>query len=679
MITGSSLGIGVTMFLRDQFSGPAAKIKGAASDASKELQKMQEDQLRHTRNMNAGLAFAGVAALRGMGRMIEKASEYGYMMQFIATATGAGTKEQKQLEEAVLSSNRSTIFSSMEIAKSMREMALAGLNAREIIQTIGPASKLAMATMESTDVATDILMATMRSFNIDMANAASVTDLLSKAAIESMIDLKDLGESLNYVKATSSTLGISLQETTAMIMALGNAGIKGSMAGVSLENMMRYLALSMGQFGSANQKKALSALGLTMQDITDQKGNMLSMLEVMEKIGMGMNRIFGDERNVDKQSVLSRLFGIRGKRSAAILANNLESFRSLFNKLKWADGSTETVVRDLMKELNASIKRAGNELGNVWIKFTEAITPILQPLIYLVTKVAEAFTWLFKTPYLGEFFSAAIAGFIAIKTVTFTYRALVAGLALLHMQAGTSATSMAYRTNAAYMSMTASQKRYVDATMAGNVRMSMGSGIGMMGGLFGGGGKGRIIKNSAGRWINSATGRYVSAASVGIGARLASRVGGSVIGGAVGGAIGRIAGVLTGPWGMVIAFVLPGLINMLIRALTGNRDSVDENSKALTEAARQQQQKDFQYTRMGHVMKFTDLNAPVLKVTGTTTAGQEGLNLGSRNPDEFEKKLQLALAQNKGYNGDLIINLDGDKIFSKKIEEILNRQLQSTR
>ena len=63
------------------------------------------------------------------------------------------------------------------------------------------------------------------------------------------------------------------------------------MAGVAVENMLRNLALAMGKFGSPNQQKALAAFGLTMADITDQRGNLLSMVEIIEKIGVGMERV----------------------------------------------------------------------------------------------------------------------------------------------------------------------------------------------------------------------------------------------------------------------------------------------------------------------------------------------------------------------------------------------------
>src|SRR6056297_3624850 len=97
MLGQSTLGIGMTMFLRDQFSGPASKIRASAGMMAADMKKMREEQLRHQRNLNAGLAMAGVAALTGIGRAIGQASKFGYEMEFVKSVTQATAEEQQEL------------------------------------------------------------------------------------------------------------------------------------------------------------------------------------------------------------------------------------------------------------------------------------------------------------------------------------------------------------------------------------------------------------------------------------------------------------------------------------------------------------------------------------------------------------------------------------------------------
>ena len=682
MITGTSLGIGVTMFLRDQFSGPASKIRNSMSAASSQMRQMEMDQLRQTRNMSAGLAFAGVAALRSMGRMIDKASEYGYMMKFVGVATGAVGDQQQLLEKQAMKTNQATIYSAHEIANSMREMALGGLSIKEINQTITPSAMLAQASMTDLTTTTDILISTMRSFGIETKNSGAIADLLAKASIDSMISLQDLGEALKYTGSTSMDMGISLQETTAMIMALGNAGIKGSMAGVAIENMSRHLALAMGKFGSPNQKKALAAVGLTMADITDQKGNLLSMVEVIEKIGMGMERVFGDDRNVDKQSVLSRLFSVRGKRSASLLIRNLKEFKNLYGQLNKAPGTTEKIVGKLMEELNAQIKKAVTNLGNMKIAFTEALEPTLKFLMKVVSAFANLMTFIFKIPLLGEFLAGGIAGFIAIKTVAMSYKMVMSGIGLLKMQMAAQQVAQTSAEMASWSAKTKAAYAYAQAVAAGSITLAgQGGGLAASRIIAGapGAAKAGYAVNKAGRVIRAAgttvgkAGQFVGKAEM---LAAAGSLGAGMLAPKVAtGLFARALGFIGGPWGIALAFGLPAVINLLIRAFSKNTDETKENSDALKEAARTQQQKDMQYTRMGHMIKFQDLNAPTMRVVGTSAVGQQSLGIDQAQLLAIQKNLQESLA-NKSM-GDINIYLDGDKILSKKVVDIINGQVRN--
>lgn len=66
MLGGSTLGIGLTMYLKDQFSGPAGRIRNSATQLQAQVMQMQQEQLRYQRNLHASLAIGGGMALRGM-------------------------------------------------------------------------------------------------------------------------------------------------------------------------------------------------------------------------------------------------------------------------------------------------------------------------------------------------------------------------------------------------------------------------------------------------------------------------------------------------------------------------------------------------------------------------------------------------------------------------------------
>ena len=127
MLGQSTLGIGVTMFLRDQFSGPAANVKKSAADVTAQMRMMQEQQLRYQRNMYAGLAMAGAMAVRQIGKSIKRGAEFGYEMEFVKSITSATRQEAADLGALAMKLGQDTMFFSQDVAEGMRFMGMAGM------------------------------------------------------------------------------------------------------------------------------------------------------------------------------------------------------------------------------------------------------------------------------------------------------------------------------------------------------------------------------------------------------------------------------------------------------------------------------------------------------------------------------------------------------------------------
>ena len=147
MVGGSALGIGVTMFLRDQFSGPAARVRSSAAMTTMELRKMQEQQLRSQRNMYAGLAMAGAMGLRGIMRTVKVGAKFGYEMEFVKSITNATIAQQMKLGSVAKDLAGATMFFPKDVAEGMRFMAMAGMDVSEVLGNITGAVNLAGATM----------------------------------------------------------------------------------------------------------------------------------------------------------------------------------------------------------------------------------------------------------------------------------------------------------------------------------------------------------------------------------------------------------------------------------------------------------------------------------------------------------------------------------------------------
>lgn len=668
----STLGIGLTMFLRDQFSGPASRIRGSNKTLQAEMRRTQEENLRHQRNLYAGIALAGAAAIRGMARMVGEASKFGYEMEFVKSITSASNAEAAKLGALGMKLGQDTMFFAQDVAEGMRFMAMAGMSAQEVNKNIQGAVNLAGATkslLGGKGGAADIMTNVMKQFKIDFAHTTDIADILSYAVTRSNTNLFDLGEALKYAGSTSMDLNISLQESTAMVMALGNAGMQGSMAGVAMENSMRYMTRAFSSFGSGTSLKALAVLGLGVSDVTDQAGNLLSMTEVMKKFG---NTIAEVQGNVERQALLQAVFGVRGKRAASLFLRNLQEFDRFTGEISTKSGGhSARIMTDMMNTLQGQILRTGSAWKNMWIKFTQAVEPTVKWILNGFERLFTLFQKIAGTPVLGPMLTHGITGFIIIRTVASAFRAVQAGIRLLTLQTTGAMTSMASTTVAGYNAMTGAATRYSIAQKAGmmgyNPRAFRGTG-GYFVNVTGGGYKQFKSASTAAKFARgSGFSRFGAAGATAAGMGLLR----SGAGRGAGALFARAIGFLGGPLGIALSFGLPMAIGALTSIIRKNKSSTEENTSALNKR-NENIKGGMRYG--GEFVPNDIIGTRILALQGMYNPIVNANAVGSG----FNSAVMEALNKlvDKAQSGDLIINLDGETIFKSPIDN-LKKDFQS--
>lgn len=660
MIGQSTLGIGLTMFLRDQFSSPAGRIRSANRAMQEDLRKTQEDQLRFERNIGTGVALVGAGMLRGMGRMIKESSRFGYEMAFVKNITSATRQEADALGKQAMQLGQDTMFFAEDVAEGMRFMAMAGMSSQEVAANIKGAVHMAGATfspLAGKGGAADIMTNVMTSFKIGWENSMQVADILTYATNRANINLLDLGESLKYAGSTSMDLGISLQESVAMVMALGNAGLQGSMAGVAMENAMRYLARSFSDFGSGTSKKALAEIGMSIEDVVDQKGNLLSMTEIMGKMGKAIQNNFGEGMGLEKQNILQAIFGVRGKRAASLFLRNLEDFEKFAQDVaNKSPGISNRTMAAVMDTLHGQIDRTASAWGAMWIKFTTAVEPTVKYVLNVLERVFLGIQKVLEVPYLGSMLATGIMGFLVIATVAGGYKAVLSTIRLAHLSNQALFSTTVSSTVAGYGQMTAAATAYNTAQSMAHLRT-----LAMAGSIPG------VMVNSAGRFVNSA-GRFISPQSVAHTAATAGVLaGGAQASGRIAatGLLGRALGFMAGPWGIALSFAIPAAIGLLAQVLTENKSATEKNTDAITAE---------NLKSSGQGLLYTSEMVPISagpKMLALHAMGNTNINdtmLGSGFNSAIENAINnMAQFSN---NGDINIFLDGDLIYKKSISAI---------
>lgn len=443
----SDLAIGISLILRDQFSGAAASAQQSFSNLSAGAQGAIAAQNNLERNFNATGAAIGGAAIGVMANMVKVGAGFDQTITYISKiADEKGGIGFDSLSKRALQLGQDSMYSANQVADAMKYLAMSGMDTGEIYNNVAGAVALSSATMSelggklgSADIMTNI----MRAFQIEGTeeNAMRVADILSKGVTSANTNLTDFAEAMKYAQSTAHMLNISLEETAAMLMLAGDAGIQGSMAGTATENMLRYLSRVTDEArAGSRQGKALSAMGLSPEDLKTSTGELKSMSEIFKLLGT-QARGMGNTTLVNR---LQDIFGVRGAREASLMLLQIENYDSHLHKLMYqSSGTALENQKSLMATTKGLMDEAISTLETFSVVWLHQIKPLLDPLIKTFQFVVEAASKLMQTP-LGGWVTKFATGWIVLRTIVMGYRAIMLTMGTLHgrmtgqiLQAGT--------------------------------------------------------------------------------------------------------------------------------------------------------------------------------------------------------------------------------------------------
>jgi len=236
------------------------------------------------KNMSAKVT-APIVALGAASFSVFK--DFQLEMAKVQAVSGATGEEFKALSENAKELGRSTVFSAREVAGLQLEFAKLGFTAKQITGVTEATLNLAQASGSDLARSAEVAGATLRGFGLDVSETGRVTDVMAASFSNSSMDMESFAEGMKMVAPIAKSAGISLEETTAMMSLLANAGIKGSMAGTSLRRIISDLGATGGDVQGAIKK--LSTEGLSLADAKDEVGR--SAQQALLILSEGANQI----------------------------------------------------------------------------------------------------------------------------------------------------------------------------------------------------------------------------------------------------------------------------------------------------------------------------------------------------------------------------------------------------
>lgn len=298
-----------------------------------------------------------------------------------AAVSGASGSALQSLNDKARELGATTSFTAVQVANLMTELGRAGFRPDEIENMTGAVLDLARATGTDATLSAGIMAATLRQFGLGATDAARAADVLTKAANSTFNTVEGLGESLKYAGPVAQSLGMSLEDTTAILGVLGNVGIQGSEAGTAL----RRLSVISAGAGAELQK----IFGVTN---TDAAGNLKPLVDVLDEI----NQVTAGMPVAERTAKMADAFGLLGITSANVLSSSADGVKGLAEQLRNAQGTAAATAKEMDAGLGGAMRITMSAIEGTALAIGDALAPTLQHLVEGIGHAASTLTAFIK-------------------------------------------------------------------------------------------------------------------------------------------------------------------------------------------------------------------------------------------------------------------------------------------
>ena len=245
--------------------------------------------------MSIAAPLAGAFALKGA---IGSAANFEDAMTKSLSIAGDVTEAQTaRMEQAAMNVSKTTTFSATAAAEAYYFLASAGLSAEQQISAMPAVAKFAQAGNFNLALATDLLTDAQSALGLsskdagqNLTNMTRVSDVLARASQGANATIQQFSESLtNRLGGALRSNNKSVEEGTAVLMAMADQGVKGARAGNELTVVMRDLKTAAQKNGDIFKK-----YGVKVFD--ENTGAMRNMGDIIADLEGGLGNLSDSEK-----------------------------------------------------------------------------------------------------------------------------------------------------------------------------------------------------------------------------------------------------------------------------------------------------------------------------------------------------------------------------------------------
>lgn len=326
---------------------------------------------------DAAIAMAPLTLGLGKGTQVAARFEQG-MADVSAVSKGLAEKDFAALSAEAKRVGATTSKSAFQATQGLVFLKRAGFDTAEALAGLQAVVNAAEADNIDMATAANIGANAIRAMGLEADQMTRVMDVLALTSARTNTDMIGLGEAMKFVAPTAAQLGVSIEDTALSLGLLANAGLKGTVGGTALNNMLLKLSTA-----SDATKESFKKLGITVED---SSGNMVDIKDIMRDLAAALPKLGG---NLKQAAFLSETFGLRGQRAAGNLATAFErmrqpladgtnAFDNLVGQIQNANGAAKEMAELRLKSLTGSMTILKSAAEGLTIEAFGPMLPAMQ-------------------------------------------------------------------------------------------------------------------------------------------------------------------------------------------------------------------------------------------------------------------------------------------------------------
>lgn len=417
--------LGETKDRLDAAGVSTSDLAGKDAELTAKIQELTEEQKKAAEGAgefgNAGVqaieAVGGAIAAAGITvamksiadaymECVEVAGNFEQAMSAVEAIANSNTSEMAALTAEAKELGATTKFTAQQSANAMEYMAMAGWDAREMLNGMDGVINLAAAAGEDLAQVSDIVTDNLSAFGLKASDTAHFADVLAAAAANSNTNISIMGETFKSSSSVAGALGYSIEDVAVMVGLMANNSVKGSRAGTALRNIFN------GLLGGVTL--TAKAFGELDYSAVNTDGSMKGLMETVEDL----RGYFDQMTEAEKVNNAMAIAGMRGYNGLlAILNATDEDFQSLYASINDCSGAAERMAKVKLDNLNGDITIANSAMEALQSTIGEQFNPELRELTQLKTELLNGLNdFIIENPALAKGIMAGAGAFMVMGT-----------------------------------------------------------------------------------------------------------------------------------------------------------------------------------------------------------------------------------------------------------------------